>query len=222
MLRSGLVLGAFSVAGLCLPAARAQVTLSAGVTRAFAGTAVNVPLTLRSRSGPIALQGDLMHEPGVLTTGDVLPGLPSSPTVVMSSAPQPGLRRVLFYSSTGAALSNGTVALFPFFIPANTHSGFYRLTLTNVLVATSSATSLVSTNLPGSIALNPVFVRVDGSVDLVLTVEQDRAYLVQASTNLIDWLTLSTNLSVGPYLEHNDADAAAAPQRFYRAVAVPP
>jgi hypothetical protein len=44
------------------------------------------------------------------------------------------------------------------------------------------------------------------------------AYTVEASTNLSDWLPLSTNVSPFTF---TDADATNFPARFYRSVYVP-
>ena len=42
------------------------------------------------------------------------------------------------------------------------------------------------------------------------------AYILQASTNLVDWVSLSTNTPTGVTITLQDSNAAVFPYRFYR------
>ena len=119
-------------------------------------------------------------------------------------------------------LSNGIIAQLPIVVASNLYSGLVRLSLTNVFIATSSAKPLVSTNGSGAVVISPVFQRLDGGVDFFLNVTPGRTYMIQSSSNLIDWLTLSTNVSEGPLLEYQEVDTADYSQRFYRALPTGP
>jgi hypothetical protein len=46
--------------------------------------------------------------------------------------------------------------------------------------------------------------------------------IIQGTTNLVDWVNLSTNVATGSFLDLVDVDAANAPYRFYRWQLLPP
>ena len=60
-----------------------------------------------------------------------------------------------------------------------------------------------------------------GSYRFLLTGESARSYSIDASTNLVDWLTLGTALLTNSPQSFIDFDAASFKRRFYRAVLVP-
>jgi hypothetical protein len=218
----GIVL-AVALADFLLPVARAQVRLGVGSSRGFPATAITIPVGLTARSNIVALQADIVHDGAALSMASASAGTATGGNILLSSAPAPGVRRLLLYSPAGGPLNDGEVAQLPVVVGPNIYQGFYRLTLTNVMVATSSAQPLICTNRSGVIVVSPVFIRQDGGVDFFLNVTPDQTYLVQASTNLIDWLTLSTNLAIGPYLEMTEEGAGMLyPQRFYRALPTAP
>ncbi|HEU5071850.1 MAG TPA: hypothetical protein VFV96_15715 [Verrucomicrobiae bacterium] len=51
--------------------------------------------------------------------------------------------------------------------------------------------------------------------------KENARYAVEASTNLLNWLPLKTNVVTGGYFDYLDAGAAGLKQRFYRARWVP-
>jgi hypothetical protein len=58
----------------------------------------------------------------------------------------------------------------------------------------------------------------NGLPELRFTGEPNRPYRLQASTNLVDWLDISTNTPVNGLLRFVDPNAASMERRFYRAV----
>src|SRR5438067_8581345 len=44
----------------------------------------------------------------------------------------------------------------------------------------------------------------------------DEHYLIQASTNLVNWINISTNIAVSSFMDLVDLDAPNYPHRFYR------
>ena len=48
-----------------------------------------------------------------------------------------------------------------------------------------------------------------------------RQYVLEASTNLTEWIVISTNAVVGGATSFMEADVRIFPQRFYRARLVP-
>src|SRR5262249_52795773 len=58
----------------------------------------------------------------------------------------------------------------------------------------------------------------DGSVTIDFAGTAGATYQVQASTNLVDWVTIGTNTpSEGGFWSFTDSEAAHFPMRFYRA-----
>ena len=57
----------------------------------------------------------------------------------------------------------------------------------------------------------------NGSPTLHLAGQADLAFAVDASTNLVNWMPLKTNLTTGGTFDYVDAAAAGQPRRFYRA-----
>src|SRR3989442_12842968 len=44
----------------------------------------------------------------------------------------------------------------------------------------------------------------------------DKRYVIQASTNLVDWLNISNTVAFASFMDLVDADAPKYPHRFYR------
>jgi hypothetical protein len=106
------------------------------------------------------------------------------------------------------------------------------LTLTNVAVNQSGPYDVVVANSVGSVTSSMAALTVyptaaatlsapgygSGQFQLNVTGVPDFAYAIQASTNLLDWISLETNAS--PFTTI-DTNAAALPRRFYRALYLP-
>ncbi len=67
-------------------------------------------------------------------------------------------------------------------------------------------------------ALGPVVLLPGGAARVTLTGLAGQTYLIQASTNLTDWLTLFNVALTTPSGQFVDSSAANFPRRFYRAV----
>ena len=76
------------------------------------------------------------------------------------------------------------------------------------------------TNSTGTVFVVPVFFNADGSAQFFLPSEADTTYVVQATTNLVDWVNLSTNIATASFIDLVDVDAKDYPHRFYRAIAL--
>lgn len=59
----------------------------------------------------------------------------------------------------------------------------------------------------------------NGRFQLTVSGESNRTYSVQASTNLVQWTPLATNVAFAGEFEFLDTNAPAIPNRFYRALA---
>jgi hypothetical protein len=61
----------------------------------------------------------------------------------------------------------------------------------------------------------------DGSYVINLLGQTNQQYIVQASTNLVNWQNISTNIAVGGVIVTPDPASRTNPVRFYRAVVAP-
>ena len=78
---------------------------------------------------------------------------------------------------------------------------FYRSALFDVIAAGRIGGL---TRLPG------------GGVTFQIAGLEGRSYIIQASTNLVNWVNLSTNLATGGTINFTDPNPAHPPTRFYR------
>jgi len=92
--------------------------------------------------------------------------------------------------------------------------GDYTLTTTSWGVPVTTNTFTISTNsTPPSPILCPIGFGADGSFNIQLTGVTNVSYVLQCSTNFVDWTSLSTN-SVGPPLR--DPSPVLPGPRYYR------
>jgi hypothetical protein len=116
-------------------------------------------------------------------------------------------------------------------LSSGTHSSW--LSLTNVQLSDSGSYSAIVTNFYGSITSAPASLVVYIDATPTLTIDSGSTngqfqfdvagvtglnYTVLASTNLVDWIPLGTNVSPFTFL---DTNTTAFPQRFYRSLFVP-
>jgi hypothetical protein len=115
-----------------------------------------------------------------------------------------------------AGATNATLTLAGFQMA---DEGNYRVVVVNDYGSVTSAEAHV---MAGSVPrlLSPAR-RVDGSFQLQLVGLANSNYVIQASSNLIDWQTLTTMSSTNGYLDYVDADAVNWNSRYYRAVLAP-
>jgi uncharacterized repeat protein (TIGR01451 family) len=95
-------------------------------------------------------------------------------------------------------------------------SGSYTVMVSNAGgMANSQATMVVFTNgIPGS--FQSISILPGGTVQLNMTGGANVGYAVQASSDLFNWVTLSTISSTNASLEYLDTSATNYPARFYR------
>ncbi len=203
--------------------AQAAPRLSLTTVRGFPGNTVEVPVMLRYETNElqnvVALQADVVFGPAGLSSG--LPGgggaLPNHR--VASSLPASGVRRLVIYSRTNAAFTNGVIANLPFTVAAGQFRNF-TLTLANVILARADGSQVPVSVVSGGIAVSRVFLRSDGDADFFLDVLPEQPFSIQASTNLIDWLELTNLVTTGSLFTQIDTDAHLYSHRFYRALPV--
>jgi hypothetical protein len=95
------------------------------------------------------------------------------------------------------------------------------------LVRSDSANRLRATNTWSvSVSINELSLQdalflADGRFRLTVTGAAPRGLVIQASTNLVNWVPLSTNNLVGGRFDYTNSGQTSIPYRFYRASSLP-
>ena len=181
-----------------------------------------MPVSVRQGSNAVAAQFDVAFNAGKASAVTALRGERLTNHVIKSRQVAPGVERVLIYSLGNAAMSasNATVARLPFAMAPGEYVGSGPLTPTNVTLVAANATRLEPVSLnSGTIFVTPANRRPDGIVDFFLPSATDERYLIQATTDFVSWVNLSTNVALGDFLQLVDLDAPNYPHRFYRSAA---
>jgi hypothetical protein len=118
----------------------------------------------------------------------------------------------------GTNLPAATVATLALTNVAMSQAGEYSVVITNIAgsVISSTATLSVYDSVAPSMASQGY--GINGEFQLIVTGVPGYSYIVQASTNLLDWTPVQTNVS--PF-SFTDVSTTNYPNQFYRAVYVP-
>jgi hypothetical protein len=214
-------LSIFALAASALPLnLMAQTSLSIGNAPGYPGGTVSVPVSLRqSADKAVAAQFDVAFNAGKVGAADSLGTVRLANHTVKSREIAPGVRRTLVYSlnNTNVPGTNGPIVQIPFAVSSQETIGSGPLTLANVILARTDGTAQTPVGLnAGAIFVRPVNLLPDGHVQLFLQSTQDQRYAIQATTNLVNWVNISTNTATGDFMDLLDVDAAGVPYRFYR------
>jgi len=219
------------VAFLFWTPARAGPALNVGDASGVAGSTVIVPNYFTTDTNIVALQYDLIYDPSILTAGPSVGADALANHLLDSSSFGPGIRRVLVYSLTNARLTNGVLADHILFIATGAPDATTSITLTNAIFSNAQGAkvepegllggSLLIVSLATPARLGSLLLSTNGHVQFEVTGAENRRYLIQASTNLIQWTDLSTIVAAAGAVELTDSTATNSSYRFYRAVLVP-
>lgn len=198
----------------------AQTSISIDSVRGYPGRTVSLPVHLAKATNITAAQFDITYNASKVTPSDAVLGASISNHLVRSREIAPGIRRVLVYSVANSSFTTtGRVefASLPWTVFPQERSGSGPITPSNVTLAKADATRIPPvTSDHGVIFVSPVYREPGGWVDFFLPSTADGRYLLQATTNLVDWLTLSTNQATGSFIDLVDRAAPNYPSRFYR------
>ena len=206
--------------------ARAAAGLTGGNAFGPPGATVAFPIRFDSDVPVVAVQFDVVFDETRLTSEPGAAGGAAADHVATSASTSAGVRRVILYSASNAALKNGTLVNIPFRIAPATPEGTLTVSLTNVLLANAGANSVtpvsltaghfsITTAMPA--LLEPLERNPDGTVQFTFTGTSGRTYITEASTDLISWTPISTNQLSGTLTNITDTAAGGLTRRFYRA-----
>ena len=122
-----------------------------------------------------------------------------------------------WYLNTNTPIANATNSSLTLLNVQTTNAGVYSVTVTNIagFVTSTNAILTVSSSTFAKPQLSD-FVFSNGVFSLTVNGATGPDYIVQASTNLVDWINLFTNHAPAMPFTWSDSDASNYNQRFYR------
>jgi uncharacterized repeat protein (TIGR01451 family) len=167
-------------------------------------------------------------------------GPDTATSVLLSNAVPSGAKLFNAFQSQGSLINAGgvlfaqlgaldsgakatlTVIVSPFLSGPLTNVGAASLAETDYALANNRAAVLVDVLPAPQPVLGPVTgVGTNGTFDIAVSGQPGLSYAIEASTNLVDWVAISTNVPSGGRITFTDTNAAAIPERFYRARQLP-
>ena len=174
---------------------------------------------MRRTTNVAAAQFDVAYNTAKVTAGEVVPGTVFSNHVVRTREIAPGVQRVLVFSRANAAVTvtnAGTAVEIPFTVSPTEYIGSGPIVPSNARLAQPDATPIAPLALnSGAIFVRSVNLQPEGA-QLFLPSETGANYVVEATTNFVEWTDVSTNTAFGSFLDAFDPFATNSPYRFYR------
>ncbi len=198
----------------------AQTVLSVGSVPAFPGGTASVPVSLRLPGDRVvAAQFDAAYNPSKVNAGPPVPTARLAGHTIRSREVAPGVWRTLVYSLGNNSVpgTNGPLVRIPFTVSPQETVGSGPVTSGHEILARADGTALaLESRRSGEIFVRPVNLLPDGSAQFFLPSTNDQRYVIQATTNLVHWVTIATNSATSEFLNATDAQAREHPYRFYR------
>jgi pectate lyase len=121
-----------------------------------------------------------------------------------------------WYFNTNTPVPNATNAILTLANVQNANAGVYTVVVTNIAGTVTSTNAILAVSGGGSPQPQlSGLVFANGTFSLTVSGGSGSDFIIQASTNLIDWVNLYTNLSVTPFT-FGDSNAGNFGQQFYR------
>jgi hypothetical protein len=220
----GVVSGAWFGLAACGCLAVSAGELRLGQAYAPPGSVVTVPVTCNAATGTAAAQFDVSFDPAVASVAGIAGGSSLSGHLVDQQLLAPGHWRALVYSSTNGPIAPGTMAQVQFAIATNAPDGDMSLVLGNAILAQANGQPVQPLTLTDGLLrvssagyFASATLDTGGQLKLQFQGVEGRQYVLEASTNLTEWVLISTNTVVGGTISLVETDVYAFEQRFYRA-----
>jgi hypothetical protein len=172
-----------------------------------AGSTAAIPLSLNSDSAVTAFQVDLLLSSPAVTLLAATPAGNLTTHAADVALIAPGVYRVITYSVFNAPIPNGTVLTLAAAISPLASNGPVSITLTNALVSTPSALALANVTLsPGTLTIGAAAANIHlsnlaiagGQFQFQVSGVTGSSFVVESSTDLKTWTTLTTQPVSGP------------------------
>ena len=168
------------------------------------------------------LFGTTLSKPATLTVA-VPPSITQQP---VSTNAAPGSTVTLLVTATGTSplryqwrrngtnLSGATNAALSLLNFQQSQAGNYDVTVSNTVGAATSSVATVTILAP--LRLGWIMDQTGGQPRFHLTWTADQDFVIEASTDLVNWLSVRTNAAPGRVQEFVDPAMSLYPQRFFR------
>jgi hypothetical protein len=219
-----IVLLAFSLLAVW-PAALDAAEISAGSATTSSGRTALLPIQFQSTDNGVALQFDLAFDTNRIASGSAVSANPTTGYFVSSSEPRAGLRRIVIYSLGAKPLESGALVNVPFMANANAPESDVEVRLQNAILSKADGVTVqpitltsgkVTISASAAARFSSVRITSDGRILLEGVGAPDRSYILQGSSDLLQWVNLKTNSPVAGVLSFEDS--LNQPRRFYRAL----
>lgn len=206
------------------PSTWAAPALTAGNVTALVETTVTVPITLAGGAGVSAMQFDVTFDAGIFASAGASGGGALAGHLMVTKLTAPDRLRVIVYSPTNGPIANGIVLHLPFMIASAAPMGASPLGLSNVIFSDNRGIRINGSSGNGSITVTPgeppkleaLMLTLNGDVSFMLTGVPGQSYILQRSSDLVNWSPFSTNVVLTGSLQVQDL-RPNVPYRFYRA-----
>jgi hypothetical protein len=205
--------------GIAAVTTHGQTALTVASLPGYPGGTVNLPVSVRRTTNMAAAQFDVAYNTGKVTAGELVAGGLFSNHVVRTREIAPGVVRVLAFSRANATVTvtnTQTAVEIPFTVSPTEYIGSGPIVVSNARLARPDAAPVAPLALnSGAIFVRSVNPQPEGA-QLFLSSEAGVNYVVEATTNFVEWTDVSTNTAFGGYLDAFDPFATNSPYRFYR------
>ena len=123
------------------------------------------------------------------------------------------------WTFNGAPLAGETATNLSFLNLQLTNSGNYACVVDSPLGSLTSSSASLSVFNPFTVG-RPAF-QTGGLIQMIVAGDSGRAYRLESSTNLVDWVPVVTNTVSGGSASFTDTSAGGQVLRFYRIVLLP-
>jgi hypothetical protein len=198
--------------------------VSIGSNSGVPGASVSLPSSLSSDTNIVAVQYDIIFNPATLSSTGADTGGAQPNHVVATALLNQATRRVVLYSPSNVSLTNGLLANLVFSIATNAPPGVSSVLITNAIFANAQAAQIQPAGLTSGFVLTlaaparfgSILLSTNGLVQFQVFGSFNQAYVIQASTNLLQWTDVSTNTSVVGEIDFTDNTTSRFRYKFYR------
>jgi len=141
----------------------------------------------------------------------------STVLIVSASSPTPDVSYQWLLNNTRLAGATNASLLLNNLRPSQ--SGTYAVSVRNFAGAVTNTVAVVNVTVP--IHLGSGLFRAGSGWQFQLTAQSDQSFLLQRTTNFLDWLSIYTNGAGTSWLIFSDPDTTNHPRGFYRVIPWP-
>ena len=171
--------------------------IGGSITSSAVALTVNIPPTISAQPQPVAVK---------LTSNATF-------TVTASGSPAPTYQ----WRFNGTPIVGATASGYTRTNVQTNDAGNYSVTVSNVAASVTSSNALLTVLPPQPAQFQFFSLQPDQSLQLVLSGEPGASYVIEASSNLVDWAALTNLEATNGALEFNAGPVTNAPQQFFRA-----